>query len=184
MYLIDGKKISDEIKQELSEKISTRIAAGKNVPGLVTILVGEDPASQVYINSKSKACTKMGMRSKVERLTTDTSEAQLLEMVHKYNEDPDYHGILIQLPLPKHIDEDKVIEAINPAKDVDGFHPTSVGNLVIGKETFFPCTPHGIMVLLEKYNIDPKGKHVVVVGRSNIVGKPIANMLLQKKRWR
>jgi len=181
MELIDGKKISAEIKKELEEKIYKLINSGEKVPGLVTILVGEDPASQVYINSKNKACNKLGMLSKVELLPADTTEEILLGIIRKYNDHPDYHGILVQLPLPKHIDEDKVIEAINPMKDVDGFHPVSVGNLVIGKDTFFPCTPYGIKILLQKYNIETKGKHLVVVGRSNIVGKPIANMMLQKK---
>ncbi|MFC2139289.1 bifunctional methylenetetrahydrofolate dehydrogenase/methenyltetrahydrofolate cyclohydrolase FolD [Bacteroidota bacterium] len=181
MNLIDGKKVSLEIKNDLEKKISELKNLGKKVPGLVTILVGEDPASQVYINSKSKACKKIGMLSKVEKLDAEITEKELLEIVNKYNDDPEYHGLLVQLPLPDHIDEDKVIEVINPEKDVDGFHPISVGNLVIGKDTFFPCTPYGIMILLSYYNIKTKGKHVVVVGRSNIVGKPIANMMLQKK---
>ena len=181
MILIDGKKISDEIKNELEEKIKPLQNAGKKVPGLVTILVGEDPASSVYVNMKSKACLKIGMLSKIERLSADTTEEELLRVVNKYNNDPNFHGILVQLPLPKQINEDKIIESIFPEKDVDGFHPSSVGNLVIGKDTFFPCTPFGIVELLKRYNIETKGKHVVVVGRSNIVGKPIANMMLQKK---
>ncbi len=181
MILIDGKKISDEIKNELEEKIKPLQNAGKKVPGLVTILVGEDPASTVYVNMKSKACLKIGMLSKIERLSADTTEEELLSVVNKYNNDPNFHGILVQLPLPKQINEDKIIESIFPEKDVDGFHPSSVGNLVIGKDTFFPCTPFGIVELLKRYNIETKGKHVVVVGRSNIVGKPIANMMLQKK---
>ena len=181
MILIDGKKISDEIKNELEEKIKPLQNADKKVPGLVTILVGEDPASSVYVNMKSKACLKIGMLSKIERLSADTTEEELLSVVNKYNNDPNFHGILVQLPLPKQINEDKIIESIFPEKDVDGFHPSSVGNLVIGKDTFFPCTPFGIVELLKRYNIETKGKHVVVVGRSNIVGKPIANMMLQKK---
>jgi methylenetetrahydrofolate dehydrogenase (NADP+) / methenyltetrahydrofolate cyclohydrolase len=181
MILIDGKKISDEIKNELEEKIKPLQNADKKVPGLVTILVGEDPASSVYVNMKSKACLKIGMLSKIERLSADTTEEELLRVVNKYNNDPKFHGILVQLPLPKQINEDKIIESIFPEKDVDGFHPSSVGNLVIGKDTFFPCTPFGIVELVKRYNIETKGKHVVVVGRSNIVGKPIANMMLQKK---
>lgn len=181
MQLIDGKKISDDIKEELKVKIDELIANEKKVPGLVTILVGEDPASSVYVRSKNKACAKIGMHSKIEQLPAETSEEELLSLVQKYNSDPDYHGILVQLPLPKQIDEDKVIESISPSKDVDGFHPINVGNLVIGKDTFYPCTPHGIVELLKRYNIETKGKHVVVVGRSNIVGKPIANMMFQKK---
>ena len=181
MILIDGKKISDEIKEELEKKVKPLVEAGKRVPGLVTILVGEDPASKVYVNSKFKGCQKIGMHSKIEKLDASISEEELLEIVEKYNNDDNFHGILVQLPLPKHIDEDKVIEAINPKKDVDGFHPISVGNLVIGKETFISCTPYGIVELLKRYDIETKGKHVVVVGRSNIVGKPMANLMLQKK---
>ncbi len=181
MELIDGKKISDDIKDELKVKVDNLISEGKKVPGLVTILVGEDPASGVYVRSKNKACAKVGMHSKIELLSAETSEEDLLKLVQQYNEDPDYHGILVQLPLPDHIDEDKVIEKISIEKDVDGFHPISVGKLVIGKETFYPCTPYGIVELLKRYNIETKGKHVVVVGRSNIVGKPIANIMLQKK---
>jgi methylenetetrahydrofolate dehydrogenase (NADP+)/methenyltetrahydrofolate cyclohydrolase len=181
MILIDGKKISDDIKNELEEKIKPLKNSGKKVPGLVTILVGEDPASSVYVNMKSKACLQIGMLSKIERLAAETSEDELLSVVEKYNNDSDFHGILVQLPLPKQIDEDKIIESILPGKDVDGFHPINVGKLVIGKDTFFPCTPFGIVELLKRYKIETKGKHVVVVGRSNIVGKPIANMMLQKK---
>ena len=136
MILIDGKKIAAEIKEELKQEISKLIKEGKNVPGLVTILVGDNPASEIYVRSKGKACEEIGMRSKAEKRNADISEKELLDLVDKYNNDPDYHGILVQLPLPKHFDEDKVIQKINPQKDVDGFHPISVGNLVIGKETF------------------------------------------------
>ena len=181
MNLIDGKKISDDIKNELKEKIDELVSQNKPVPGLVTILVGDDPASGVYVRSKNKACTKIGMHSKIERLSADTTEEALLSLVDKYNNDPQFHGILVQLPLPAHINENFIIEAISPAKDVDGFHPISVGNMVIDKETFYPCTPYGILELLKRYKIETKGKHVVVVGRSNIVGKPVANMMLQKK---
>ncbi|MDP4197819.1 MAG: tetrahydrofolate dehydrogenase/cyclohydrolase catalytic domain-containing protein, partial [Bacteroidota bacterium] len=159
------------------------VAQGKKVPGLVTILVGNSPASLSYINSKSKGCIEVGMYSKVDRLPEDISEKELLSLVEAYNNDDKIHGILVQLPLPKHIDENKVIDAISPEKDVDGFHPVSLGNLVIGKDTFYPCTPAGIQELLKRYNIETKGKHVVVVGRSNIVGKPIANIMLQKKEY-
>lgn len=181
MKLIDGKKISAEIKNELKENILLLKDKGSKVPGLVAIIVGEDPASQVYVSSKSKACTEIGMNSKVEKLPADISENELLSIVEKYNKNSDFHGILVQLPLPKHIDENKVIENISPKKDVDGFHPVSVGKLVIGLETFRSCTPAGIQELLKRSNIETKGKHVVVVGRSNIVGKPIANILLQKQ---
>jgi methylenetetrahydrofolate dehydrogenase (NADP+)/methenyltetrahydrofolate cyclohydrolase len=181
MIIIDGKKTASEIREELKQKIDKLKAEGKNVPGLVTILVGENPASQVYVRSKIKDCEEIGMRTKAEFHDSEITEKDLLGLVKKYNEDPDYHGILVQLPLPKHINENKVIETISPGKDVDGFSPTSIGNLVIGKDTFASCTPAGIQELLIRYNIETKGKHVVVLGRSNIVGKPIANIMLQKK---
>jgi len=180
MILIDGKKVAADIRNELKEKISQLTSEGKNVPGLVAIIVGEDPASQIYVASKGKACEEIGMRSKTEKLSADISEEELLSLIRSYNQNKDYHGILVQLPLPKHINEDKVIETILYKKDVDGFHPISVGNLVIGKDTFASCTPAGIQELLIRYKIETKGKHVVVVGRSNIVGKPIANIMLQK----
>ena len=180
MILIDGKKVAADIRSELKDKTSQLKAEGKNVPGLVAIIVGEDPASQIYVASKGKACEEIGMRTKTEKLSADISEAELLSLIQSYNQNKDYHGILVQLPLPKHINEDKVIETISHKKDVDGFHPISVGNLVIGKDTFASCTPAGIQELLIRYKIETKGKHVVVVGRSNIVGKPIANIMLQK----
>jgi len=181
MILIDGKKIASEIRSELKIEISRLVELGKNIPGLVAILVGENPASEIYVRSKAKDCEEIGMRSKVEKLSTSIDEEELLALVDKYNNDNDFHGIIVQLPLPKHISEDKVIEAISPRKDVDGFHPISIGNLVIGKDTFVSCTPAGIQELLIRYKIETKGKHVVVLGRSNIVGKPIANIMLQKK---
>jgi len=179
--LIDGKKISNDIKSELEIKVQKLIERSEQVPGLVVIIVGHNPASQVYVNSKRRACEKIGMKSIVEELPENTSEEKLLDLIYKYNDDDSFHGILVQLPLPKHIDEDKIIDSINPNKDVDGFHPVNLGNLVIGKDTYYPCTPNGIVELLKRYEIETSGKHVVVVGRSNIVGKPIANMLLQKK---
>lgn len=180
MILIDGKKVAAEIRTELKEKISQLKVEGKNVPGLVAIIVGDDPASHIYVASKGKACVEIGMRTKTETFDDDIAEDELLEVIKYYNSNKDYHGILVQLPLPKHINEDRVIETISPKKDVDGFHPVSVGNLVIGKDTFASCTPAGIQELLKRYKIETKGKHVVVVGRSNIVGKPIANIMLQK----
>jgi methylenetetrahydrofolate dehydrogenase (NADP+) / methenyltetrahydrofolate cyclohydrolase len=183
MTIIDGKKVAAEIRTELKEKIDKLKSEGKNIPGLVTILVGENPASHIYVSNKVKACEEIGMRTKSERLSSEISEEELLNIIEKYNNDKDYHGILVQLPLPKHIDENKVIEKISPQKDADGFHPISVGNLVIGKETFASCTPAGIHELLKRYNIKTTGKHVVVLGRSNIVGKPIANIMLQKKEF-
>jgi len=144
MILIDGKKIASEIKEEIKHKISALVNEGKNIPGLVTILVGDDPGSHIYVNNKNKACKEVGMRSVSEKLNAQTSEPDLLNLIASYNGNKDFHGILVQLPLPKHIDEDKVIEAISPAKDVDGFHPVSIGNLVIGKDTFVSCTASGI----------------------------------------
>ena len=181
MILIDVKKTAQDIRTELKIKIDKLKAAAKGVPGLVAILIGDDPASNLYVNSKSKACNEIGMKTVTEKRSTDTSEKEVLSLIEYYNNNNEFHGILVQLPLPKHICEDKIIEAISPKKDVDGFHPISVGNLVIGKKAFRSCTPAGIQELLIRYNIETKGKHVVVLGRSNIVGKPIANILLQKK---
>ena len=181
MQIIDGKKVASDIRTELKVTIDKLKEEGKGVPGLVAILVGEDPASKVYVGMKEKACIEVGLYSKLDRLSAETTEAELLKLIDQYNNDEKVHGILVQLPLPKHINEDAIIEAISPLKDVDGFHPINVGNMMIGKETLYPCTPHGVVELLKRYNIETKGKHVVVVGRSNIVGKPVANMLLQKK---
>ncbi|MEW6701892.1 MAG: bifunctional methylenetetrahydrofolate dehydrogenase/methenyltetrahydrofolate cyclohydrolase FolD [Bacteroidota bacterium] len=179
--IIDGKKVAAEIRKELKEKIDWLKSLNIRPPGLVAILAGENSASQVYVSSKSKACSEIGMLSKVEKLPGETTEQQLLELIDYYNADENYDGILVQLPLPGQINEEKVIEKIFPGKDVDGFHPVNVGNLVIGKDTFYPCTPNGIVELIKRYKIETSGRHVVVVGRSNIVGKPVANMLLQKK---
>lgn len=181
MKLIDGKKTAQEIRYELKTDIQKLKDEGKKVPGLVAILVGDDPASKIYVKSKGKACNEIGMRTKTEEIPSGISEIDLLNIIESYNINPDYHGILVQLPLPEHINEDKIIEAISPEKDVDGFHPISVGKLVIGKDTFRSCTPTGIQELLIRYKIETKGKHIVVLGRSNIVGKPIANIMLQKK---
>lgn len=179
--IIDGKKISSEIKEEIKIYCDSLKANSKQQPGLVTILVGKNPASQAYVNSKSKACKEVGMLSKIEHVDENISQNELIELINNYNSDVNYHGILVQLPLPKHIDENKIIESIIPEKDVDGFHPVNIGNLVIGKDSMIPCTPFGIIELLKRSKIETHGKHVVVVGRSNIVGKPIANLLLQKK---
>ncbi len=181
MTIIDGKKVAADIRAELKVTVDKLKADGKSVPGLVAILVGEDPASKVYVGMKQKACDEVGLYSKLDRLSADTTESELLQLINQYNNDDKINGILVQLPLPKQINEDAIIEAISPSKDVDGFHPINVGNMMIGKETLYPCTPHGVVELLKRYNIETKGQHVVVVGRSNIVGKPVANMLLQKK---
>lgn len=183
MIIIDGKKIAQEIRNELKIEIDKLKSAEKNVPGLVAILIGDNPASESYVRGKAKACEEVGMRAVTERHSSDFKEVELLSLIESYNQNKLFNGILVQLPLPKHIDEDKVIEAISPKKDVDGFHPISVGNLVIGKPAFRSCTPAGIQELLTRYKIETKGKHLVVLGRSNIVGKPIANIMLQKKEF-
>jgi methylenetetrahydrofolate dehydrogenase (NADP+)/methenyltetrahydrofolate cyclohydrolase len=183
MKILDGKLVSQTIKNEIKVEVDQLKEKTGKVPGLVTILVGDNPASKVYVSSKHKACIEVGFLSVQEKLPADISESQLLEIIYNYNENPTVNGILVQLPLPKHIDENKVIEAILPQKDVDGFHPMNVGNLVIGKDCFRSCTPAGIQELLKRYNIETAGKHVVVVGRSNIVGKPIANIMLQKEKF-
>jgi methylenetetrahydrofolate dehydrogenase (NADP+) / methenyltetrahydrofolate cyclohydrolase len=183
MIILDGKKVSAEIRAELKSEIEKIKGEGKRVPGLVTILVGDNPSSHVYVSNKIKACEEIGMVTEAVRLDASVSEEELINIIRSYNDNKNFHGILVQLPLPKHINEDRVIDTISPKKDVDGFHPESLGNLVIGKETFVSCTPAGIQEILKRYNIETKGKHVVVVGRSNIVGKPVANLLLQKKEY-
>jgi methylenetetrahydrofolate dehydrogenase (NADP+) / methenyltetrahydrofolate cyclohydrolase len=181
--ILDGKKISDEIRSEVKTAAEVLKQTTGLVPGLAFILVGENPASQSYVKSKGIACEDAGFYSVTERLPAAASEAEVLALIDRFNTDARIHGILVQLPLPPHINEQRVIEAIDPGKDVDGFHPANIGKVMIGMETFFPCTPAGILEILKRYNINPSGKHVVVVGRSNIVGKPIANMLVQKKEW-
>lgn len=176
---IDGKQISAEIRSEVAAEVVRLKAAGVE-PGLAVILVGENPASVSYVTAKERACVEVGIRSFPIRMTADTSEEVLLAEIERLNQDPAVHGILVQLPLPKHIDEAAVIRAISPEKDVDGFHPISLGKMVLGEDTFLPCTPHGIIQLLIRSGVETSGKHVVVVGRSNIVGKPVANLLIQK----
>ncbi|WP_046173799.1 bifunctional methylenetetrahydrofolate dehydrogenase/methenyltetrahydrofolate cyclohydrolase FolD [Domibacillus indicus] len=175
--IIDGKAIAKDIRAELKEEIEELKAAG-TTPGLAVVIVGEDPASHTYVNSKEKSSKEIGIHSEVYRFPADLTEEALLQKVEELNNDKNIHGILVQLPLPKHISEDKVIDAISPEKDVDGFHPVNVGKLVIGKDTFYSCTPYGIMKMLEKENISLEGRHVVVIGRSNIVGKPAALLSL------
>lgn len=178
--IIDGKQIAADIREELKTTVSGLAEKGI-VPGLGVILVGADPASQSYVTAKERACENIGIYSDDNRLSADTSQEELLALVEQMNNDPKINGILVQLPLPKHIDEAAVLLAIDPDKDVDGFHPMSVGKMMIGEDTFLPCTPHGIVQLLQRSGVETSGAHVVVVGRSNIVGKPVANMLLQKK---
>jgi len=182
LIIIDGKFVSSQIRSELKTEIEKLAEKIGKTPGLAAILVGENPASKVYVGMKSKACNEIGIKSSVVKLNENISEDELLNVIKKNNEDNNIHGILVQLPLPKHIDQNKILNSISVDKDVDGFHPYNVGNLIIGNDTFYPCTPYGIIELLDRYKIEVSGKHVVVVGRSNIVGKPIANMLLQKKK--
>lgn len=177
--IIDGKAIAAKVRGRIAGQVEQLKAQGVT-PGLAVVLVGEDPASKVYVGMKKKLCIELGMHSSDHELPADTSEAQLLALIDRLNNDDKIHGILVQLPLPAQIDTDKVLEAISPLKDADGFHPFNVGRLAIGKPTFQPCTPYGVMVMLEEIGYDLTGKEVVVVGRSNIVGKPVALMCLAK----
>jgi methylenetetrahydrofolate dehydrogenase (NADP+)/methenyltetrahydrofolate cyclohydrolase len=179
--IIDGRKIAEDIRGEVRQRAEDLKRSRGITPGLAFILVGEDPASQVYVAMKGKACKEAGFYSVTEVLAKATTERALLDLIQKFNEDARVHGILVQLPLPGNISEDAVLQAIDPRKDVDGFHPFNVGLLVAGRKAFKPCTPAGIQELLVRSGHDPAGKHVVIVGRSNIVGKPIANILLQKE---
>ena len=177
--LIDGNALSRQLRADVAQRVTALKSRGIT-PGLAVILVGDNPASQVYVRNKVKACEDTGMHSVLERYDASLSEADLLARVDALNNDPTIHGILVQLPLPAHIDAHKVIEAISPAKDVDGFHVASAGALMVGQPGFWPCTPYGCMKMLESIGYDLRGKHAVVIGRSNIVGKPMALMLLQQ----
>ena len=176
--IIDGKAISAEIRAEIKAEVEARVARGECRPGLAVIIVGEDPASQVYVRNKKRACEEVGFYSEVYELAADTKQEELNALVDKLNADEKIHGILCQLPLPKHLDENEVILRIDPKKDVDAFHPYNVGKIMIGDYDFLPCTPAGVMALLERSGIEVAGKECVVVGRSNIVGKPQAMLLL------
>jgi len=177
--LIDGNALSRQLRTEVSQRVAALKAKGVT-PGLAVVLVGDNPASQVYVRNKVKACEDTGMHSVLEKYDASMTEAALLARVDALNNDPSIHGILVQLPLPAHMDAQKVIETISPAKDVDGFHIASAGALMVGQPGFWPCTPYGCMKMLESIGYDLRGKHAVVIGRSNIVGKPMAMMLLQK----
>ena len=177
--LIDGKSISADIRNELKHRINNLNKSGI-IPGLGVILVGDDPASKSYVAAKERACESIGIYSDDNRYSSKITETDLLDKIESLNNDPKIHGILVQLPLPSHINSALVLSAIRPDKDVDGFHPVNVGKMMIGEDSFLPCTPHGIIQLLRRCNIQTRGKHAVVIGRSNIVGKPIANMLFQK----
>jgi methylenetetrahydrofolate dehydrogenase (NADP+) / methenyltetrahydrofolate cyclohydrolase len=178
--IIDGKRIAAEIKEEI-KKETQQLKLEKNIiPGLAFILVGEDPASKVYVKSKGRACEELGFYSVTETLPSEISEAELISYIKDFNENEKIHGILVQLPLPNHINEQNIIEAIDYKKDVDGFHPQNAGRLMIGAKCFVSCTPLGIIELLKRSNVETKGKDVTVIGRSNIVGKPVANLMLRK----
>jgi len=179
--IISGRDIAEDIRAELTERVAALKAETGVTPGLATVLVGEDPASEMYVGMKNKAAAAMGIHSRQITLSADTPEDELLGVVDGLNADPRIHGILVQLPLPDHIDEGKVLEAIDPSKDVDGFHPINVGRLATDSGDFFaPCTPAGVIEMLVRSGHDPSGKHVVVVGRSNIVGRPLATLLMRK----
>ena len=179
--IISGTETARAIRTELAAEVARLKQEHNLVPGLVTILVGEDPASQSYVAAKNRTAHALGIHSEQLTLPADTAEADLLARIDGYNRDPAIHGILVQLPLPRHINEAKVLFAIDPAKDVDGFHPVNVGKMLLGEPCFLPCTPHGILELLQRAGVQTDGAEVVVVGRSNIVGKPVANLMLQKR---
>lgn len=179
--IIDGNALAAEIRAEVAADVARLTASTGIVPGLNLLLVGEDPASTVYVRNKSKDCEKVGIHSTIVRMPATATEEEVVEQVRQWNNDPTVHGILVQLPIPKHINEHRVIRTIDPAKDVDGFHPENAGRLLIGLEGFIPCTPYGVLEMLKRYNIETSGKHAVVVGRSNIVGKPLAILLAQKR---
>lgn len=178
--IIDGKAVAKEVQRQIKEDVEGLERRWSMAPGLAVVLVGDDPASHIYVRNKEKACKEVGIKSFEHFLPATVSEKELLALVHQLNKDKHVHGILVQLPLPPHIHSEKILNAVSPYKDVDGFHPVNQGNLLVGADGYRPCTPLGVMKLLESVNCDPKGKNAVVVGRSNIVGKPVALMLLEK----
>ena len=180
MILLDGKKVSNEIKDEITIEVANMKERGEKVPHLAAVLVGNDGASLTYVGSKVRSCKKIGFESTLIHLPSETTEEELLKKVHELNADADIDGYIVQLPLPKHIDEEKVIMAVDPDKDVDGFHPANFGKMALDMETFISATPFGIMELLKRYKVDTQGKHAVVIGRSHIVGRPISILLSQK----
>lgn len=182
MTLLDGRAIATQIHNELRAEVEHLRQCGV-VPHIALLLVGDHAASLSYVRAKSRACDKVGIRSTVVHLPITTSQQEVVELIHRWNADPSIHGILVQLPLPSHIHSNDIIVTIDPRKDVDGFHPSNVGRLVLGLPSFVPCTPAGIIELLRRYHISVQGKHVVIVGRSAIVGKPLANLLMQKTPW-
>jgi methylenetetrahydrofolate dehydrogenase (NADP+)/methenyltetrahydrofolate cyclohydrolase len=180
MSLIDGKKVSATVKEQIEAEVKKLQSKTNKVPGLATVLVGEDPASSVYVRNKNKTCQRLGFKSFEHHLPENTGESELLALVKSLNDNEEVNGILVQLPLPDQIDSEKILEAIDPAKDVDGFHPINVGRMMVGNATLTPCTPTGIIELLDHYRVGIEGKHAVVVGRSNIVGKPVSILLLHR----
>ncbi|REJ10534.1 bifunctional methylenetetrahydrofolate dehydrogenase/methenyltetrahydrofolate cyclohydrolase FolD [Halobacillus trueperi] len=177
--VIYGKQLAEDLRQEMKEEVSALHT--KDIrPKLVVVILGEDPASMSYVKGKQRASEKIGMDSDLIELPVETSERELLDLIEKLNQDPTVHGILVQLPVPDHISDQKIIEAIHPEKDVDGFHPANVGKMMTGQDTFFPCTPYGILVMLKRADITLEGKHVVIIGRSNLVGKPVGQLLLNE----
>ena len=180
MELLDGKKTSLEIQNELGDKVKKLVKNGETPPHLAAILVGEDGASRTYVNAKVKACEKIGFKSTLHKLNADVSQSELLKLIDTLNRDNSIDGFIVQLPLPKHIDDNKITLAINPRKDVDGFHPENVGKMTLGLPTFLPATPNGIMELLKRYNIETEGKNTVVIGRSSIVGTPMSILMSRK----
>lgn len=181
MKLIDGKLVSEQIKEEIKKEVAAMIDMDERAPHLAAIIVGEDPASQTYVASKEKNCTSVGITSTIYRMEESTSEKKLLDVIDFLNNDNDVDGIIVQLPLPKHIDEQKIIAAIDPKKDVDGFNPENVGKMVLGRETFVSATPMGIMEMFKRYKIETEGKNCVIIGRSNIVGTPMAILMSRPK---
>ncbi|MEM7315763.1 MAG: tetrahydrofolate dehydrogenase/cyclohydrolase catalytic domain-containing protein, partial [Planctomycetota bacterium] len=178
--LLNGKALAKELRAEIGRDVATFVESTSVTPKLIAVLVGEDPASQVYVRNKERACAKAGIAGEVMRLAADTTESDLLALIDRLNNDATVHGILVQLPLPDSIREQKILDAIHPLKDVDAFHPENVGLMMQGRPRFLPCTPHGVLQILKRYNITASGKHVVIVGRSEIVGKPLGAMLVQR----
>ena len=181
--MLEGLKIANQIKQEIAESVAVMKAAGQKVPHLAAVLVGEDGASLTYVGSKVRSCQQIGFESTLIKLPQEVTEAVLLQHIDDLNRNPEIDGFIVQLPLPKHIDEHKIIMAIDPAKDVDGFHPVNVGKMCLDLETFLPATPYGVMELLERYGISVSGKHAVVIGRSHNVGRPMSVLLSSKGTW-
>ncbi|MCH2181447.1 MAG: bifunctional methylenetetrahydrofolate dehydrogenase/methenyltetrahydrofolate cyclohydrolase FolD [Mariniblastus sp.] len=178
--VLDGKRIAKEIQSEIKQRVARFVEGGQAAPTLAAVLVGEDPASQVYVRNKERACQRAGINSQLHRLPEQSTTKEVLDLVHGLNEDPGVNGILVQLPLPSGVDSQVVLDAVNPLKDVDAFHPQNVGLISQGRPQFLPCTPHGIVQMLKRYQINTRGKHVVIVGRSDIVGKPMALMLANR----